>query len=444
VTGKLIVMAEARADVAEAAAWYRERSIRAAEDFVRNGFYGHGAAHTGKPRSPFLVPMKKYLRLLLLAVFLATTSGWAKDDTPGTPASTNVSGADYPRILPDLRVVFRISAPKAHEIQFRLDKPYAATRDADGVWTATTDPQVSGFHYYWLLIDHVQVNDPTSETFFGWGRETSGIEIPEKGADYAEPKDVPHGEVRERWYHSKTTDEWRRALVYTPPGYDTDRASRYPVLYLQHGRGENELGWSKQGRVAFIMDDLIAAGKAKPMLIVMEHGYAHVSGESAGWDFLQDLSVFSRVMMNDLVPMIDATYRTIPDREHRALAGLSMGGAQALLIGLNNLDAFAYLGGFSAGGLSDNVDALKTMNNGVMADATAFNRKVRLFWTGVGTAEPPGLAASVRLFHETLEKAGIKNIYYESPGTAHEWLTWRRCLHEFAPLLFTVPQPNKP
>jgi len=379
--------------------------------------------------------MKSIMRPLLLAMFFATITSWAQNDPPGVPASTNVSGADYPRILSDRRVVFRVAAPDAHEIQFKLDKPYAATRDANGVWTATTDPQVPGFHYYWLLIDHVQVNDPASETFFGWGRETSGIEIPEEGADFYVPKDVPHGAVREHWYQAKTTGEWRRIFVYTPPGYDTDLGVRYPVLYLQHGRGENERGWSKQGRLSFILDNLIAAGKAKPMLIVMEHGYAHAAGELAPWDFARDLAVFTEVMMNDLIPMVDATYRTMPDREHRALAGLSMGGGQALQIGLSHLDAFAYVGAFSAGGVKGGPDELRKMNNGVMADADAFNRKVHLLWLGAGTGEPD-LLAGVKLLHETLEKIGIRNIYYESPGTAHEWLTWRRCLHEFAPLLF--------
>jgi enterochelin esterase-like enzyme len=204
---------------------------------------------------------------------------------------------------------------------------------------------------------------------------------------------------------------------------------------LQHGRGENERGWSKQGRVAFIMDNLIAEGKARPMLIVMEHGYAHASGESANWDYGQDLAVFANVMLRDLIPMIDATDRTIPDREHRALAGLSMGGGQAFQIGLSHLEAFAYIGAFSAG-FSAGPDELKKMNNGVMADADAFNQRVHLLWLGVGTAEPPDLRNTVRLLHEALGNAGIKNIYYESPGTDHEWLTWRRCLHEFAPLLF--------
>ena len=383
--------------------------------------------------------MRTFLRLPFLAALFATASGWANDTAPGTPASTNVSGADYPRVLPDRRVVCRVSAPDAREIQFKLDKPYVAVRDASGAWTATTDPQVPGFHYYWMLVDNVPVNDPASETFFGYGRETSGIEIPEEGADFSAPRDVPHGEVRERWYQAKTTGEWRRIFVYTPPGYDPDRSGRYPVLYLQHGRGENERGWSKQGRVSFIMDNLIADGKAKPMLIVMEHGHAHTSGESAPWDYRQDLAVFTEVMLHDLIPMIDATYRTIPDREHRALAGLSMGGGQALEIGLSHLDTFASIGTFSAGGFEGGPDDLRRMHHGVMADAEAFNGRVHLLWLGVGTAEPPDLLSEVRRLHKVLGQAGIKTIYYESPGTAHEWLTWRRCLHEFAPLLFVVP-----
>jgi enterochelin esterase family protein len=170
----------------------------------------------------------------------------------------------------------------------------------------------------------------------------------------------------------------------------------------------------------------------------MEHGYGHISGESAHWDYGQDLAVFTEVMLNDLIPMIDATYRTIPDREHRALAGLSMGGGQALEIGLGHLDAFAYIGTFSAGGFEGGPDDLRKMNNGVMADADAFNRRVHLLWLGVGTAEPPDLLSGVRQLHKVLGQAGINSIYYESPGTAHEWLTWRRCLHEFAPLLFAI------
>src|SRR5262249_48667417 len=320
-------------------------------------------------------------------------------------------------------------------------------KDEDGFGTATPAPQVRGFHYYVLVIDGVQVNDPASETFYGTGKQCSGIEIPEKGVDFYLPKDVPHGEVRERWYRSKTTEKWRRIFVYTPPGYDTDRSRRYPVLYLQHGGGEDERAWPNQGRVGFILDNLIAERKAKPLIVVMEHGYARRPGEvapsarprgGARRDFSKLFAAFEEVMVKDLIPMIDATYRTVPDRAFRAMAGLSMGGMQTVQITLKHVDLFAYIGGFSGagGGFGGVPFDAKKAHHGVMADADKFNKKVRLVWLGIGTAEPKWMFESVKRYHEALEKAGIKHVYYESPGTSHEWLTWRRCLHEFAPLLF--------
>ena len=197
-----------------------------------------------------------------------------------TVPSTNIRGAEYPRITADRRVMFRVKAPDAQRVEFNLGKLYPAQKDADGFWTATTDPLAPGFHYYWLVIDGVQVNDPASETFYGTGKQTSGIDIPEAGVDFDQPKDVPHGDVRERWYKSATTGAWRRAFVYAPPGYDTSTGVRYPVLYLQHGAGEDERGWSNQGHMAFILDNLIAEKKAVPMLVVMEQGYASRAGET--------------------------------------------------------------------------------------------------------------------------------------------------------------------
>jgi enterochelin esterase family protein len=390
--------------------------------------------------------MKFALRLLAWLSLLAAADVRAENPpAPGVPASTNVRGAEYPRILPDLRVVFRIKAPDAQKVQFDLAKTYTAVRDAEGVWTATTDPQVPGYHYYWLVIDGVSVNDPSSETFYGWGKQSSGIEIPEAGVDFYDPKDVPHGEVCARWYCSKTTGAWRRIFVYTPPGYDANPGVRYPVLYLQHGAGEDERGWAAQGRVSHIMDNLIAERKAKPLLIVMEQGYAQKPGEpdvrSGSWspqDFNRMFSTFGEVMINDLIPLIDSTYRTLPNREHRAMAGLSMGGMQTFFITLAHLDTFAYIGGFSGSGGGFDGAPLdpKTAHHGVMGDADAFNQKVRLVWLGIGTGEQPQMYASVKNYHLALAQAGIKHVYYESPGTAHEWQTWRRCLHEFAPLLF--------
>jgi enterochelin esterase family protein len=325
------------------------------------------------------------------------------------PAPSNIRGQEYPQIHADLRVTFRIKAPDAQKVVFGFfdTQRYPAKKGDDGNWTATTEPQVPGFHYYRVFIDGAEVNDPASQTFHGTGKDTSGIEIPEKGVDFYLPKDVPHGEVRERWYFSKTTQAWRRIFVYTPPGYDYDRGTRYPVLYLQHGGGEDERGWPNQGRVSFILDNLLAERKAKPMIVVMAQGYARRPGDPppaprpparpvapgqsppSRPDFSRMFSAFEEVMVKDLIPLIDATYHTIPDRESRAMAGLSMGGMQTFMITLKHLDMFAYLGGFSGGGEGFGgapFDA-KTAHNGVMADADAFNRRVRLLWLGIGTAE---------------------------------------------------------
>lgn len=380
----------------------------------------------------------RLLPLILPAVLGLPVQALAQNDS--VPAPTNVSGAQYPRITPDRRVIFRIKAPDAQKVEFAFYSPkrFPATKDEAGFWTATSDPVAPGFHYYRVFIDGAELNDPASQTFYGTGKDASGIEVPETNVDYYQPKDVPHGDVRERWYLSKTTGAWRRVYVYAPPGYDTDRDARYPVLYLQHGSGEDERGWSNQGRMAFIMDNLIAERKAVPMLVVMEKGYATRAGEVPGANPGRGFGAFEDVVTKDLIPYIDATYRTMADREHRALAGLSMGGFQAYSIGLNHLDLFSSIGGFSGagGGFGGAPFDPKTAYNGVMADPEAFNRRMRVLFLSIGTAEGQRLQDSVRGFNEALARAGIKTVFYESPGTDHEWLTWRRSLHEFAPLLF--------
>jgi enterochelin esterase-like enzyme len=394
---------------------------------------------------------------IFCVVYLASAApvGQAQTTAPvddgSIPAPSNIPGAGYPRIHPDLRVSFRLKAPEAQKVRLRLGKDYELVKDREGIWTVTVDPQVPGFHYYWYILDGVNVSDPASETFYGTGRQCSGIEIPEKGVDFYSPRDVPHGEVRERSYFSKTTGGWRRIFVYTPPDYDTNRDARYPVLYLQHGGGEDERGWVVQGRVSHIMDNLIAEKKARPMIIVMEKGYARKPGEpqvplrppgaGAGAqppDFSRMFKTLEDVFINDLIPMIDATYRTRPDRENRAMAGLSMGGMQTFNITLANLDKFAWIGGFSGagGGFGGSTFDPKTAHGGVMADTDAFNKKVHLVWLGIGSVEPKRMYDSVKNYRDALEKAGIKTVYYESPGTSHEWQTWRRSLYEFAPRLF--------
>jgi len=254
----------------------------------------------------------------------------------------------------------------------------------------------------------------------------SGIEVPSMDEDFYQIKDVPHGEVRARWYRSKVSDAWRRCFVYTPPDYDLKPNQRYPVLYLQHGAGEDERGWSTQGRMSFILDNLIAAGQAKPLIVVMESGGLGGRRDRSSSPFQQ----FESILLQETIPMIDATYRTIADREHRGMAGLSMGGMQTRLIGLTQLDTFSHIGIFSGGNLGDPAAA-----DGPLANRSEFNRLVKVAFVSYGSTENG--AANLKSYHDSLVAAGITNAhFYISPNTAHEWHTWRRSLHEFAPLLF--------
>jgi enterochelin esterase-like enzyme len=359
-------------------------------------------------------------------------------------ASTNVPGAQYPQVLSDNRVLFRIKAPEAHKVQVDLGKKYDMVKEEEGSWAITTDPVVEGFHYYSILIDGVAVCDPASHAFYGMGRMASGIEIPEKGVDYYNMKNVPHGQIRQVRYFSNITKAWRRAFVYTPAGYDANVSERYPALYLQHGGGEDETGWPNQGKMDAIMDNLIAEGNAKPMIVVMDNGYAvdpTVPQQSYPPNFqgvraLIERSALGQVFVDELIPLIDKEFRTIPDRDHRAMAGLSMGGFQSFQITMKNIDKFAYVGGFSGAGMIQPGEDLSKMYGGVWADANAFNQKMKLVYLSIGTAEPTSMYQTVNGFHKELEKAGIKHVYYESPGTSHEWLTWRRSLNQFAGLVF--------
>ncbi len=370
--------------------------------------------------------------MFIATLLIITAAALAADDS--VPATSNVPGAQYPRVYADLRVSFRLRAPNAQKVQVQPgggdnglgQGPFDMAKGDDGVWTATIPPAVPGFHYYWFLIDGVPSNDPGSETYFGWGKQTSGVEIPEKGASFYAPQDVPHGEVHICWYPSKITQTTRRAYVYTPPDYDTNSSARYPVLYLQHGAGEDERGWHKQGRMNFIMDNLLAAKKATPMLVVMDRGYASRPGEAA------NKNSFGDVLLEEIIPLIDSKYRTIADRDHRAMAGLSMGGMQTMQIGLTHLDKFGWLGAFSAP--TRNFD-LKSSYNGVFTDAAAFNKQVHLLWLGAGTAETQ-IHDGAKSVHDALASAGIQNVFVESQGTAHEWQTWRRALNDFVPRLF--------
>jgi enterochelin esterase family protein len=396
--------------------------------------------------------MKQAVMILLL---LASLSSAQEPGGDFQPAETNVWGASYPRVDGAGRVEIRIKAPDATKVRlnFWSGPKVDMVKQADGFWTVVTPPLVPGLHYYMLNIDGAEVADPGSHAFFGGGKHASAVEVPEPGSTYYSIQAVPHGQVREVWYDSKVTGTWRHALVYLPPGYDEQTKTRYPVLYLQHGGGEDETGWIRQGRANFILDNLIAAGSSKPMIVVMAYGYARRAGQPApnlaGRPFgspeamkaMQEMTAaFEADVTEALIPFVDSTFRTIADRDHRAMAGLSMGGMQTFHVTLHHLDLFSHIGGFSgaAGPLVLGGQKLdpKTAYGGVFADPAAFAKKVRLLWLGIGTQEPERMLAGIRGLHASLTEAGVQHVYYESPGTDHEWQTWRRDLKEFAPRLF--------
>jgi len=399
------------------------------------------------------VPMKRMI-LGAGAILIAAAFSWAQnpvspDPSEAKPASTNAPGRDYPRVDSQGRATFRILAPDAKSVRVLNTN---LTKGPDGYWTGTTQPLDPGFHYYTVTIDGVAVADPNSQGFFGAGNVRSGIEIPDPGVDFYDMKDVPHGEIRSRWY-TTASGETRQAFVYTPPGYDQNTRTHYPVLYLQHGMGEDRRAWPNQGRTNFILDNLIAEKKAVPMIVVMEDGgitpgmggaqggtgrgaapaagalAGAAGGGSGGGRGLAPMP-FVTAVVNDVVPMIDKTYRTIPDREHRAMAGLSLGGTQTYQITQTNLDKFSYIGIFSA---PFGFPGVETGYGGLLKKPAEFNKQVHLFYVSMGSKEG---ATTGRSIHEELDKAGIKNVYYESPGTAHEFQTWRRSLHGFAQQLF--------
>jgi len=361
------------------------------------------------------------------------------------PSSANQPGKEYPQVNSEGRVRARLEAPDAQSVLLDIGAVrYPLTKGADGVWIGDSAPQDEGFHYYQLWVDSAKVPDPGSLYYYGASRWGSGVEVPARDQDFYALKNVPHGQIRQVIYHSKVNDTMRRCFVYTPPDYEKNATARYPVLYLQHGGGEDETGWPSQGKTNLIMDNLIAEGKARPFIIVMDNGtWTPAPGQErprppagaapgqrpANWPPPGWADKFKKTLLEDIIPMVDATFRTIADQPHRAMAGLSMGGMQTNAIAMENLDVFSHVGLFSGGTVGDPA----TAHNGVMADAKAFNNKMKLIFQSCGSRERP---ENVKASYEQLKAAGINTVMYVSPDTAHEWQTWRRSLHEFAPLLF--------
>ncbi|MHB8861155.1 MAG: alpha/beta hydrolase-fold protein [Pirellulaceae bacterium] len=379
--------------------------------------------------------MKKTLVLLALACILSGQLCLAETDEPAgdwKPASTNQPGKEYPQVNSEGRVRFRIVAPDAQNVTVSFKNSSTFTKGEDGAWVGYTRPLDEGFHYYTINIDGAEVPDPNSMYFFGAMRWGSGVEVPAKDQDFYAVKNVPHGQLREVLFFSKSTDTTRRAFVYTPPGYDQNLEKRYPVLYLQHGWGENEFSWGAQGHANLIMDNLIAEEKTRPFIIVMTYGMTNEIPFGGLRNF--DISDFETVLVDELIPYIDANFRTLSDQPNRAMAGLSMGGMETKMITLNNLDKFSHIGLFSGGSISPD-DA----NN-----SPGFQEKVKLVFVSYGSKELGGgtgeggrrRGGDPKENTSALQEAGNNTHFYVSPDTAHEWQSWRRSLREFAPLLF--------
>ena len=400
----------------------------------------------------------KSLALLLISASSSllclgqTSTATVVEDFKTTP--TTQQEQKYPQVNSEGRVRVKISAPQALKVQLDIGGvKYDLVKDDKGVWTGESAPQDVGFHYYQLNIDGASVPDPGSLYYYGASRWGSGIEIPAKDQEFYALKNVPHGQLRETQYFSKTSNSVRRVFIYTPPGYDKN-SQKYPVLYLQHGMGENETGWGNQGRTAQIMDNLIAEGKSLPFIIVMENSSVNMGGaprgprpagaptaappapapgqaapalgapRPGGMGGMNFAAQFERILIDDLIPFVESNFRVIPDQAHRAMAGLSMGGMQTHTIVVANPNLFSHVGMFSSG----------TFEPKEIKDIDAFKKKVKVVFMSFGGRE--GGSARIGAAAEEWSKVGIKGVSYISPETAHEWQSWRRSLHEFAPLLF--------
>jgi enterochelin esterase-like enzyme len=382
-----------------------------------------------------------------IALLLATVAGpaLAQNAAPGVvedfkPSSLNQPGQPFPQVNSQGYARFRITAPDAQNVKVSLGLGgrggTTLAKAADGSWIGTTaGPLDKGFHYYHLTVDGGTFNDPGALNFYGSVRWESGIEIPAQDADFYALKDVPHGHVDQVLFPSPSTGTSRRAFVYTPPGYDKNARTRYPVLYLQHGWGEDETAWSNQGHANLIMDNLIASGGTRPFIIVMTYGMTNdIKPGSPGGLAAFDIKPFQTVLVNELIPYVDANFRTQADQRHRAMAGLSMGGFETKLITATNLDKFAYIGLLSGGTFS-----LDDVNR-----TPGFKEKVKLAFVSFGSREleggmrgpPGGPPSDPRANAAAIKQAGINSVFYVSPDTGHEFQTWRRSLKQLAPLLF--------
>lgn len=359
-------------------------------------------------------------------------SAFAKYTVLGTPAETNIRNAKYPQILPDNRVMFKVNAPEASKVQIDLGRKYDMQKDEQGLWAVTTDVINKGFNYYSLLIDGMAVADPSSETFYGMSRMASGIEIPNKEGAFYDLKTVPHGDIRIKKYFSKTTNSWREMYVYIPPSYE-NATEKFPVLYLMHGGGEDQTGWSAQGKANLILDNLIAENKARPMLIVMLDGNMGNTGGVAGFNE-NALKAFEKELKNEAIPFVESNFKAATDSKNRALAGLSMGGLQTLYTGIKNSEMFSSIGVFSSGWWANNTQLSDPQYEFMAKNTEAINANLKNFWISMGGKEDIAYE-NCKIMMKKFDKMGIKYSYSEYSG-GHTWPVWRHDLMEFSQVLF--------
>ena len=383
------------------------------------------------------------IQVVVLATMICTqvsAQGFRRESMPEESYSpvTNINRNGYPRVLKDNSVMFRVNAPQAQLVQIDLGgKKYDMQKQEGGAWTVTTQPQVPGFHYYSLVVDGVSTADPASQTFFGCSRWSSAIEITEAGMNDFEVQDVKHGQVRTLYYYSKVDESWRPLMVYTPAGYDEGKQD-YPVVYIQHGGGEDHRGWMEQGRTAQIMDKLIAAGKAVPMIVVSSNSNVqNRNGGFGGGYSWQGMQTFRSEMIDNIIPFVEKTFRVKKDRKSRAMCGLSMGGGQSFYIGLRDPEVFANVGVFSTGmfgGIqgASNFDLEKEVP-GMLTDTKTFNQQFDIFFVSCGEQDPR--IEYTRSIVKTMRDGGVEVRFNSYPGD-HEWQVWRKSLHEFAQYLF--------
>ena len=378
-------------------------------------------------------PLKIRRVMLLMSVLCCCMTAVAQEFVV---PQTNINAKGYPHVLPDNSVEFRIrSNDDLSQMTVSLDPSCRFSKQSDGSWMAHTKPLVPGFHYYWFRLGGMDISDPASKSYFGCGRMTSAIDIPEAGCSFYDIKDVPHGKVSIVTYYSKVRKAFATMYVYIPASY-SECSRRYPVLYLQHGGGEDESGWTFQGKTGNILDNLIAEGKSKEMLVVMSNGNITVPGAGFGYS-IQGMKGFEEELTEVIVPFVDQNFRTIPDRQSRALAGLSMGGGQSFFVGLQHTELFSHIGVFSTG-VFGGIRETKSFNAeesmpGLISNHEKYNQLLKLFYISVGTDDPR--LSSTRKAVSDMQQSGLAITFNTFPGD-HEWQVWRKSLHDFAPKLF--------